>query len=274
MSLFRDTEGSVSSTKVVVFCVGALILLFLVIAFLPFTIVSAGERGVVTRFGAVQRTLQPGFHFLTPFIENSTSIDVQTQKEQTDAEAASSDLQSVRTTVAVNYNVDPEKVADLYTRISTDYKGRIIDPGIQEVVKAVTANYTAEELITKRADVTSEVQSQLATRLVSSDIIVTGVSIVNFNFSDSFNQAIEAKVTAQQNALAAENKLAQVKFEAQQTVTSAQAQAEAIKIQAQAINSQGGADYVQLQAIKQWNGILPTSMIPSGAVPFINLNNK
>ncbi len=252
--------------------VGGFVALFALIVILgSFGTVSTGERGVKTRFGKAVSELGTGLYFKTPFIESVDTFDVQTQKEQTDATAASSDLQNVNTTVAINYNLDSTKVLDVFTRIGDEYKGKIIDPAIQEVVKAVTAKYTAEELITKRAQVTDLIQSGLSDRLASSDIIVSSVSIVDFKFSDSFNSAIEAKVTAQQNALAAQNKLEQVKYEAEQTIATAQAQAEAIKIQAQAINSQGGADYVQLQAIKQWKGEVPTYMMSGSAVPFINL---
>lgn len=259
------------SGKAIAWLVGGVVVIALLLILNPFVQVSAGERAVVTHFGAVSGELGPGIHWLTPITSGSVIINVQTQKEQTKASAASSDLQSVTADIAVNYNVDPAKITDLYTRIGIGYKGTIIDPAIQEVVKSVTANYTAEELITKRAQVTNDIQTALATKLQANDIIVTSVNVVDFNFSDQFNQAVEAKVTAQQNALAAQNKLQQVQFEAQQTVASAKAQAEAIQIQAQAINSQGGADYVQLQAIKQWDGHLPTQYIPGSANPFIGL---
>lgn len=246
-------------------------IIFLTLIFGSFGTVSAGDRGVKTRFSKVVGTIEPGLYFKLPFVEDVNDMDVQTQKEQTDATAASSDLQDVRTTVAVNYNVDPTKVGDLYTNIGDNYSNRIIDPAIQEVVKSVTAKYTAEQLITKRTEVTDAIHSQLSEKLSPYYINVGSVSIVNFDFSASFNQAIEAKVTAEQNALAAKNKLDQVKFEAQQKIETAKADAESIKIQAQAINSQGGADYVALQAIKQWDGHYPTTMLGGNSVPLIQL---
>ena len=261
-----------STVKMVLWGVAAVVLVGLLLVLDPFYQVNAGERAVVLHFGSVSGELGPGLHLLTPITSSAVTINVQTQKESAKASAASSDLQQVSADIAVNYNVDPNKITDLYTRIGTNYQGVIIDPAIQEVVKAVTANYTAEELITKRAQVTSDIQTELATKLQTSDIIVTNVNVVDFNFSDQFNQAVESKVTAQQNALAAQNKLQQVQFEAQQTVATAQAQAEAIKIQAQAINSEGGADYVELQAIKAWDGHYPTTYLgSSSALPIINI---
>lgn len=245
--------------KIVIYAAGALVALFLLFAVTPFTQVDAGERGVVTRVGAYNRTLEPGIHWMTPFVESVTKFDVRTLKEQAEASAASKDLQTVNATVAVNYNIDPEKVADLYVRIGSEYKARVIDPAIQEVVKAATAKYTAEELITKRAVVTDEIQVALKERLGASDIQVSTVSIVNFSFSESFNAAIEGKVTAEQNALASKNKLEQTKYEAEQRIAQAKGEAEAIKIQSQAISAQGGAEYVALKKIEKWNGAGCTS---------------
>lgn len=266
---YTRSDGSLKGGKIA-WQIG-LGLVVVILFFTTWGTVGAGERGVKTRLSKVIGIVQPGPYFKIPFMEDVTRMDVQTQKEQADSTAASSDLQDVKTTVAVNYNVDPSKVIDLYTNVGEDYGSRIIDPAIQEVVKAVTAKYTAEELITKRTDVTDAIQSQLTTRLAVYNITVSTVSIVNFDFSPSFNQAIEAKVTAEQNALAAKNKLDQVKFEAEQTVATAQAQAESIKIQAQAINSQGGADYVALQAINKWDGHYPTTMFGGNSIPLIQL---
>ena len=110
-------------------------------------------------------------------------------------------------------------------------------------------------------------------RLQRDFMVVDEFSIVNFNFSESFNTAIEAKVTAEQNALAAKNKLEQSKYEADQRIATAKGEAEAIKIQAQAIQTQGGAAYINLKAIEKWNGLLPVYMMGNSPVPFINLDN-
>lgn len=219
-----------------------------------FGTVDAGNVGIKKRLGNVTGLIEPGFYIKLPIIDDVLEFNTQTQKEQTNAQAASSDLQTVTTTIAVNYNINSGKVIELYTRIGRDYTSKVIDPAIQEAVKAATAKFSAEQLITKRQDVRDHIKAQLVERLSADFINVTDVAIVNFDFSQSFNQAIEAKVTAEQNALAAKNKLEQVKFEAQQKVETARAEAEAIKIQAQAINSQGGADYVALKKTEKWDG--------------------
>lgn len=269
MSAYIDQRGEPKIGKIITHIVIGLILL--IVVFGSVGSIGAGYRGVRTQFGAVKGVVDNGLYFKLPIIQGVVKMNVQTQKEQVQAEAASKDLQNVSTTIALNYNLYPDKVSDLYSKIGVEYKSRVIDPAIQEAVKSATAKYTAEELVTKRPEVRDAIKTELISRLANEFIQVSEVSIVNFDFSSSFNQAIEAKVTAEQNALAAKNKLEQVKFEAEQRVASAQAEAEAIKIQAQAINSQGGADYVQLKAIEKWNGSLPQQMIPGSAVPFINL---
>lgn len=225
--------------------------------------VNPGQQGIVLRLGSIQRIANNGFNFKIPYIESVVYMDTQTQKEQVNAEAASSDLQTVHTIVAVNYSIDAAKVKSLYTSIGEDYKFRVIDPAIQEAVKATTANYTAEQLITKRPEVQDGIKTSLIARLAPQFIDVSSVSIINFDFSDSFNAAIEAKVTAEQNALAAKNKLAQVQYEADQKVATAKADAESIRLQSDAANNEKYVNLkqieVQLELAKHWDGKACTS---------------
>lgn len=267
--MYTNASGDLNLAKIVTHVLIALVAF--VLLFGSFGTISAGYVGVETRLGKVVGEKQPGLYFKLPIIEHVTTMDVQTQKDQTDATAASNDLQQVTATVAVNYHVEPADATTIYANIGADYADRIIAPAVQESVKSVTANYTAEQLITDRETVRVAILTLLTTKLQAYGIQTDTLNIVNFAFSDQFNTAIESKVTAQQNALAAQNKLQQVQFEAQQTIASAQAQAQAIKIQAEAINSQGGADYVQLQAVKQWDGHLPETYIPGSANPFLGV---
>lgn len=257
---------------------GVIIVSLLVLIFGSFGTIPAGNIGVKTRFGKVVGTVSPGLYVQTPFIDTVNVMDIQTQKDQTAATAASNDLQAVTATVAVNYHVEAQDASTIFSNIGINYADRVISPAIQEAVKSVTANYTAEQLVTEREKVREGIITLLTAKLQAYGVQTDSLNIVDFSFSGQFNQAIEAKVTAEQNALAAKNKLEQVQYEAEQTVATAKAQAEAIQIQTQAIQNSGGQSYVALQSIKveqaavdKWNGILPTQMIPNGAVPFINL---
>jgi len=249
------------------------IIIFVLIAFFgSWYTVGAGEKAVLLTWGSPNpNAMGSGLHFKIPLVQSKVIMNVQTQKyEAQKASAASQDLQTVTTDVTVNYHILPSNVVLIYTNIGENYQDVIIQPAVQEVVKSITAQYTAEELITKRPEVKDKIDVALTDRLTKFNIIVDAVSITNFEFSPQFNAAIENKVTNTQNALAAEAKLSQVKFEAQQRVAQAQGEAEAIQIQAQAIQTQGGAAYVQLQAIHQWDGKLPVVM-GGNSVPFVNL---
>ena len=235
--------------------------------------VNAGSRGVRTRMNKVVATVEEGLYFKIPYIEKVYKMDVKVQKDEVEANAASKDLQTVSSKMAINFNLSPEAAAIIFRSVGTDYKIRIIDPAVQESVKAVTAKYTAEELITKRELVRDEIKTVLSEKMLSYGIIIDQVNITNFDFSQSFNAAIEAKVTAEQSALAAKNKLEQVKFEAEQRVTQAKGEAEAIKIQAAAIQAQGGKEYVSLKYVEKWNGVLPTTQMgASEFTPLINIS--
>ena len=252
--------------------IGLLVLFIVLLLINPFTQVESQQVGIITKFGAIEGTVGEGLHVINPFTTDVVKMDITTQQLAVPASAASKDLQSVSTQVSVNYNLDSAKVVDIYRELKNEYSTRVIEPSVQEAVKGATAKYTAEELITKREEVKGIIFQDLKARLATRNIIVTEVLITNFDFSPSFNAAVEAKVQAEQDALASKNKLEQTKYEAEQKIVTATAEAESIRIQAEAVTSQGGADYVKLKAIEKWKGDVPTHMIPGSVVPFIDLN--
>lgn len=249
------------------------------IAFLilnPFVVIRAGQRGIVMRWGAVQdKILSEGIHWVTPISNDVVKLDVKTQKDEVDVSAASKDLQTVSSRVALNYRLDETKVNLLWQRIGKDYKSRIIDPAVQESMKAASAKFTADELITKREQVKSEAKALLKERLSVEYIIVDELSIVNFDFSPEFNKSIEQKVKAEQDALTAKNKLEQIKYEAEQKIATAEAEAKSIRLQSDAANNEKyvalKALEVQLEMAKRWNGVLPVNMYGSAPIPFLNI---
>lgn len=256
--------GPKTIIRVAVVIIAALLLLWLS----PFGTIAAGERGVHLRFTAVTGVKHEGLYFILPLIDSVQRMDIKVQKEQTEADAASKDLQTVNIVVALNYHINAEKVAEIYQKLGLQYKDRIIDPAMQEAVKASTAKFTAEELITKRELVREDIKAQLKARLEERDIIVDEFNIVNFRFSKVFNEAIEAKVTAEQSALTAKNKLEQIKFEAEQRVAEAKGKAEAITVESNALRS--NPQILELRALEKWNGVLP-QVTGGGGIPFINL---
>lgn len=264
--------------------------ILLVIVLGSFGTVSAGQVGVKTRLGRVVGNIQPGLYFKVPFIDGVHKIDVKTRtvnydkngnegdtKDTSELSSASQDLQEVKTGVVVTYHINPQEASNIYTQYSSteNYEYNVIEPAIRETVKSTSAKYTAEELVTKRSDFSETVNKLLTERFATKNAVLDTFSVTNFEFSPSFAAAIEAKVTATQNAEAAKNKLEQVKFEAQQKIETAKADAESIRIQAQAVTSQGGEDYVKLQALKVWDGHgCTSSCFAQGTqmpVPFLNL---
>lgn len=257
---------------------GALGLLAIVVALVlinPLRIVSAGQRGVVTTFGKVDPVpLGEGIHVVWPFVQQLTLIDVRVQKNEGKGQAASSDLQTVNATAALNWRIDPARAAEVFQRIGVPeiVASRIIEPAAQESVKAITARFTAEQLITKRLDVTAQIRDALESRLKPYGVIVEGLAAVNYDFSQAFDQAIEAKVTAEQQKLKAERDLERIKVEAEQKIAQAKAEAEALRVQRQEIT----AELLRLRqienekaAIGKWDGHLP--QYTGGPLPFIGV---
>jgi regulator of protease activity HflC (stomatin/prohibitin superfamily) len=270
--------------KIIGLIIGILIVLGIVLG--SFYTVGAGERGVILTFGNPDSVAQTeGLHFKFPIAQEAVIMDIKTQKYEAEASAASQDLQTVSTKIAVNYHLEGTTIPTLYKEIGVDYSNRIISPAVQETVKASTAKFTAEQLITKRSEVKEAILEGLKERLIGRGIIVEDISITNFEFSDAFNTAVDQKVTAEQQALTQKNKLAQVQYEAQQAIAlaegskqaailEAQGKAEAIRIGASAIKEQGGEEYIRLQAIQRWNGQFPNVMMSgNGATPLLDISS-
>lgn len=261
---------------------GKLVATILVIAvvvllgFQSFTIIAAGHSGIVLQLGAVQpKVLGEGLHFKLPFIQTIIPMEIRVQKSETSQTSASRDLQTVSTTIAVNHHLDGNNVNRLYQQVGLDYAGRIVDPAIAEALKAVTAQYTAEELISKRSEVSNKVKDVLKQKLSTYNIILDEINIREFTFSDEFNRAIESKQVAEQQALKSKLDLERIKIEKEQEITKAQAQAEALRLQKQEVTQeliQLRQIEAQLEAIRKWDGKLPN--VTGGATPFINVGNK
>ncbi|NCO68365.1 MAG: HflC protein [Nitrospirae bacterium CG_4_10_14_0_8_um_filter_41_23] len=274
--VYRAKEAMKSAMKK-----GPLRLVLIIVAILvfflflhPWVQIGAGERGIVLNFGAVQKDVfGEGLHFRIPIMQKIVRVDVKVQKAVTDAVSGSADLQDVTSSVALNYHIIPDKANVVYQTLGVEFKERIIDPAIQEVMKAVSAKYTAEELITKRAAVSEAMRGNLAERLLAYNIAVDAFSIVSFSFSKVFAEAIEAKQAAEQLALKAKRDLDRIRIEAEQKITAAKAEAESLRLQRANISP----DLIELRkieanlkAIDKWNGILP-QVTGGGAVPFIGV---
>ncbi len=241
----------------------------------PFVPVSAGHRGIVITFGKISpQALEEGLNIVNPF-SRVVDVSMRIQKADAQGDAASRDLQQVTTHITLNYHLNPETLPEFWKTIGPGYVETIITPEVQETFKAVTARYTAEELITKRDEVRNEIRQALnhkVAELTHGGLLMDEFSITNFAFSPSFNAAIEAKQEAEQLALKAKRDLDRINVEAKQKIAMAEAEAASLKAQKQEITPdliKLREIEVQREAIAKWDGHLPN--VNGGALPFINV---
>ncbi|MDR0862102.1 MAG: prohibitin family protein [Oscillospiraceae bacterium] len=269
------------------------VVVVLVLGLSSIVTINSGNVGVVSTMGLVRDTpMTAGLHFKMPFITAVTKVNTQTQKIEVSGSAASKDLQTVSVLAAINYHIDPAYAPELYRNVGMAYESKIISPAIQESIKSVVARFSAEQLITQRQVVSAEIKEELRQKVGTYQIVTDEFNITNFDFSDEFNRAVEAKQTAQQDALKAEQELAKITIEAQQQVEKAKAEAEATKTRAdaeayatkaraeaeaysiEAIQKQlaeSSEAYLEYQRTEKWDGKLP--VVSGNSNPIIDLGS-
>ncbi|WP_138497319.1 prohibitin family protein [Nostoc sp. PA-18-2419] len=232
-------------------------LLFLITLLLtPCVIINPGERGVLMKFGEVQsQILGEGIHLIIPVYNTVKKLSIRVQKQQIYTEASSKDLQNVFTDVALNWHIIPQEANAIFQEIGDEQNviDRIINPAIEEVLKAVIAKYTAEEIITKRKEVKAEVDDALSSRLNSYHVAINDISLVHVHFSEEFSEAVEAKQIAEQEAKQASYIALKATKQAEAKVNLARGEAEAHRLLRNGLTP----EILQRQAIEKWNGKLP-----------------
>lgn len=276
----HNSKGSAG--KIVGIAVAGVIAVILAAS--SFTIVPAGNTGVVLTLGKVSNTsFGEGFHLKIPFVQAVENMSNKIQVYETPASAVSKDLQTVSSNIAVNYRLVSDKSANMYQNVGTDYQTVLITPVVQECMKSATAKYTAEQLITERQAVGDEVKSALDAKLNSYGIYIEKFNIVNFDFSAEFNNAIEAKQVAEQNLLKTETEQKQAitiaEAQAKQKVIAAEANANAILAEAQAqaeanhlIEASLSEKVIAYQQIEKWDGVMPKVVSGDSNGMLININ--
>ena len=269
--MMPDTSNIETRRYVKYGAVGALVLIALITLFSSMRSIDTGKIGVVTSYGKVTgRELGEGLSWVAPWGVNSvTEYDIKTQKVQADAAASTKDLQDVNATVVLTYSLNRGKVSEVHQNVGKDFQAIEIDPQVQEAFKAVSAKYTASELITARAEVKQQVVENLKARVEKNGRYnIQDVAITNFKFSVAFNAAIEAVQVANQNIAKARQELETTKVEAEKQVAEANAQAESQRVRQQTLTP----EILQQQAISKWNGVLP--VYSTSGSTFFNLPVK
>ena len=259
---------------------GIAVVVFIILICASITSVPVGSTGVVIRFGSTTgQTMTDGWHFKVPFIESVVDISNKVMKTDVAADSISRDLQAITSNISINYHLAAENSADIYKRVGLTYEDTLLQPAIQEAVKAVMAKYSAEELITNRSVVSSEIGEEIRTKISTYGIIIDEFNLTNFSFSDEFDAAIEAKQIAEQDKIkaatekekktieaeaAAAEKTIAAKAEAEAIKTKAEAEAEAIKTKADAqadankkIRDSLSKEVLENKKLETWDGVLP-----------------
>lgn len=226
-------------------------------------IVQTGRVQVVTRFGKVVRTNGEGLAFHIPMVERTKSIDTTIRRESAEAVVATSNLQQVTVSAAINYRITRENAVKQYQNFTKkDFVQIIVQPKIQDGIKAVTPNYTAETLVLKRAEVAEAIKQKLNKSLGEYGIDVVDVSIANFSFGGDYTQAVAAKSVLVQQIESAKLNREKVELEGNNNILSATKASEVRKLEAQATdkNIELSQLEIQRQAIAKWNGVMPTTV--------------
>ena len=267
----KNYDKKFTFLKIVIPVLSIIVLLLLIN---PFCTVPTGFVGIRTKFGKAESTpVQEGLNFKIPFIEKVILMDCRTQKSEVDCTTASKDLQEVSLRVAVNYNVNVDTAYELFKNVGINYESIIISPAILESVKSVTAQYTAEELITKRAEVSDKMQDALKEKIETRSCNVIDFNITDLDFSDAYNQAIERKQVAEQQAKQAQYELEKAKIENEKKIAEAEANAKVMQVQ-DASTTENALRLKELEIqksfIEKWNGALPSTMTGE-TIPFLQV---
>ena len=282
--MFKDKAGNFSPLKVIGVVFLAIFAIILVSA--SFVVIPAGHTGVALTFGKVENVvLQEGLHFKVPFVQKIVVVDNRIVKLDVNTEAFSKDLQTITTVVAVNYHVGKENSQTLYKNVGMAFEEVLITPAVNEVLKAVTAKYTAVELVSSRAEVSMLLDDGLNEKLNNYGIFINELNIINWDFSEEYINAMEAKQVAEQNLIKTrteqEQALVIANTEAQKRVIAAEAEAKEIKTLAEAnaesnrIITESISDLlIKYQSVAKWDGKLPAVMGGSDSllidIPLLN----
>jgi len=248
-----------------------LVVLTMFISSCGFEIVDTGFRGVQTRYGEVQGTPLPeGLHFYNPITSDIRELDVREQSWEGKALCYTKDIQNVDIVFVVNYYPEKSEIHKLYQNIGVDWANKILPQIVTGKIKEVVGQYEAVSLVSGREKATLRIRESITDALAEKNIILKDFQLKNLDFNDAFENAVEQKVVAIENAKAAQNKTVQIQEEANQKVISATAEANSMKIRAEALSQNKGL--VEYEAVMKWNGVTPTIVLGDNAIPFLNID--
>lgn len=235
--------------------------------------VSPGEVAVKTRFGALVGSYGEGLHFKVPMLESVSKFSIQIERTDIKTEAFSKDLQTMTADLAVNHRIQQNTIESVYRNLGPNYVNNIVNPAIQEILKAITAKYSAEAIIGNRMDVVAELNNLAKAKMLEKEVVITDIAIVDLAFQGGFMKAVEEKQIAEQQAKQAEKLVAKARMEADQMIQTARGQAEALRVQREQITPmmlESKRLDIQREALQKWQGGVPQYMGGNMPVPFID----
>jgi len=243
-------------------------LLIMIIFLGSFRTIKSGEVGLRIRFGKiVDSSLKEGINFKIPFIEKIKKVNIKVQKVELNTESSSKDLQTITTQLAVNYKVEGDSASNLYKTVGNSYEETILIPAIQESIKAVMSEYTAEQTITKRNEVSDKCLEEIQSKMEKYGIHIAEFNIIDLDFSQAYSQAIEEKQVAEQKVLTAKQELEKSKVEAEKRIVEAEATNRANELLKQNVTD----EVLMKQFIEKWDGKLPTTYAGDDILKMFNL---
>jgi len=280
--MFQNKDGTLSVKKIVITVI--VLLIVAVLAMSSFVVIPAGHTGVSVTFGKVSDVvLQEGLHAKIPFAQDIVTIDNRIVKLEVSTEAFSKDLQTVSAVIAVNYRIAKDQSYSIYKNVGNAYESVLVVPAVNEVLKAVVAQYTASEVVGERSKVSVQLDEQINAKLNGSGIFVEDLNVIDWDFSAEYIAAVEQKQVAEQNLIKtrteqeqelvvaeaqAKKQLMEAEAEAKRIMLEAEAQAEANKLLSESLN-QNLIDYEQVQ---KWDGKLPQVQLESGSGTLLGIN--
>ena len=258
MKKFRDVYGT-NPKKVFIY--GLIVFFVLLTIVSSFQTIESGEVGLKVRFGKiVDSSLNEGLNLKIPYIEQIQKVNIKVQKSEIRVESSTKDMQTIDTTIAVNYRVDSKKASNLYRTVGNSYEVTVLEPAIKESIKSAIAQYNVEEITTKRSEVSKKCLEALQSKVEKYGIVVEDFNLTDFNFSAEYTKAIEEKQVAEQ-------KLQKAKLEAEAKVIEAEATKKANDLMKQSLTK----ELIEKQMIEKWDGKLPTTYAGDNVMGMFNL---
>ncbi len=289
MNMLNRTQATLDRSNTIALItkaakIGTVVLFGLIAACSAYNTVDTGNVGVKRTFReASAEPLNPGLHWTIPFVQDIVEMNVQTQKWADKGSAYTRDVQQATIQFSLNYGLDRRVAVQTFQEVGVEWQNKLVGQVVHESMESVFGQYNAVDIVSKREQVSRQIESMIRTKLAPRGVLVPNFQVTNIDFEPAFEKSVEAKVIAEQDAIREKNATVQVEEKARQqvatakgnaeaTVLNAKAEAEAIRIKTEALEKND--KLIELVKAEKWNGVLPVTVLGSAPVPFMNVGEK